>query len=108
MSLPFGRLQGMHNKANLSGEADPPCFFADDLVEMKRNIGIRLMSQTILTPTTGTIKSLTPLCRPRPRTHDGNFCRARALSVRREVQAVQIPPIHEIHRAINAEVHKAE
>jgi hypothetical protein len=30
------------------------------VVEMKRNIGIRLMNQTILTPTTGTIKYLTP------------------------------------------------
>ena len=60
MSLPFRRLQGMHEKAKLSGEADPPCFSANDVVEMKRNIGIRLMNQTILTPTTGTIKYLTP------------------------------------------------
>jgi len=50
----------MHDKAKLSGEADPPCFSANDVVEMKRNIGIRLMNQTILTPTTGTIKYLTP------------------------------------------------
>ena len=28
MSLPFRRLQGMHDKAKLSGEADPPCFSA--------------------------------------------------------------------------------